>query len=204
MLGVRKRRRELKVRVEAAGPERHTQMLNAALAGLGLAYVRRTWRSLIWTGVSSPGCSRIGALRIRLPPLLPSRRQSSPAFALLVDALRTGVRPGDERERHFLAQPSQPPDHAKACSSIARRVARSRQRLATGSAPVTNCLIQLNYRVFLTNTVVLSRPTPPIRPCRQRGQVAKESCYSLSTRADGGVVGKAPQCLSGKPDNSVE
>ena len=82
--------RELKVRVDGQlvfnGP---TQMLNAALEGLGLAYVPQD--------LAQPYLDRGHLARVLedwCPPYsgyhlyYPSRRQSSPAFALLVDALR--------------------------------------------------------------------------------------------------------------------
>src|SRR6266568_400007 len=82
--------RELKVRVDGQlvfnGP---TQMLNAALAGLGLAYVPQD--------LAQPYLDRGRLARVLedwCPPYsgyhlyYPSRRQPSPAFALLVDALR--------------------------------------------------------------------------------------------------------------------
>jgi len=82
--------RELNARVEGQLVLNSTgQMLNAALAGLGLAYVPED--------VAIPHISQ-GSLRRVLedwcPPFpgyhlyYPSRRQHSPAFALLVDALR--------------------------------------------------------------------------------------------------------------------
>jgi DNA-binding transcriptional LysR family regulator len=82
--------RELKVRVEGQLASNGTpQILNAALAGFGLAYVPED--------LAQPHLSE-GRLRRVLedwcPPYTgyhlyyPSRRQSSPAFALLVDALR--------------------------------------------------------------------------------------------------------------------
>jgi DNA-binding transcriptional LysR family regulator len=82
--------RELKVRVEGRLVFNDTaQMLNAALAGFGLAYVPED--------LAQPHLAK-GRLRRVLedwcPPFsgyhlyYPSRRQSSPAFALLVDALR--------------------------------------------------------------------------------------------------------------------
>ncbi|HEY4985039.1 MAG TPA: LysR family transcriptional regulator [Bradyrhizobium sp.] len=82
--------RELKVRVEGQLVFNGTfQMLNAALAGLGLAYVPED--------LAQPHLAK-GRLRRVLedwcPPYsgyhlyYPSRRQSSAAFALLVDALR--------------------------------------------------------------------------------------------------------------------
>ncbi len=82
--------RELKVRVEGQLVFNGTaQMLNAALAGFGLAYVPED--------VAQPHITA-GRLKLVLgdwcPPFpgyhlyYPSRRHSSPAFALLVDALR--------------------------------------------------------------------------------------------------------------------
>jgi DNA-binding transcriptional LysR family regulator len=82
--------RELKVRVDGQLVFNDlTQRLNAALAGLGLAYLPED--------VAQPHVAR-GRLKRVLedwcPPFpgyhlyYPSRRQSSPAFALLVDALR--------------------------------------------------------------------------------------------------------------------
>jgi len=82
--------RELKVRVEGQLAFNGSfQMLNAALAGFGLAYVPE--------GLALPHIAK-GRLKRVLedwcPPYsgyhlyYPSRRQSSPAFTLLVDALR--------------------------------------------------------------------------------------------------------------------
>jgi DNA-binding transcriptional LysR family regulator len=82
--------RELKVRVDGQLVFNDLgQSLNAALAGLGLAYLP--------DDVAQPHLAR-GRLKLVLedwcPPFpgyhlyYPSRRQSSPAFALLVDALR--------------------------------------------------------------------------------------------------------------------
>jgi len=82
--------RELKVRVEGQLVlNTTTQMLNAALAGLGLAYVPQ---DLAQPHLDMGLLSRV--LEDWCPPYsgyhlyYPSRRQSSPAFALLVDALR--------------------------------------------------------------------------------------------------------------------
>jgi len=82
--------RELKVRVEGQLVlNGTTQMLNAALAGLGLAYVPQD--------LAQPHLDRGLLTRVLedwCPPFpgyhfyYPSRRQASPAFALLVDALR--------------------------------------------------------------------------------------------------------------------
>src|SRR5271169_7004 len=82
--------RELKVRVEGQLTSNGaTQMLNAALAGFGLAYVPE--------GMVEPHLARGRLKRVLAdwcPPFsgyhlfYPSRRQSSAAFALLVDALR--------------------------------------------------------------------------------------------------------------------
>jgi len=82
--------RELKVRVDGQlvlnGP---TQMLNAALAGLGLAYVPQDLAqphldSGLLTRVLEDWCPPYSGYHLYYP----SRRQPSPAFALLVDALR--------------------------------------------------------------------------------------------------------------------
>jgi DNA-binding transcriptional LysR family regulator len=89
--------RELRVRVDGQLTYNTTaQELNAALAGLGLAYVPE--------GLAQPHLAK-GRLKRVLedwcPPwsgyhlYYPSRRQSSPAFALLVNALR--YRPGIRR-----------------------------------------------------------------------------------------------------------
>src|SRR5207302_4701615 len=82
--------RELKVRVEGQLIFNGTaQMLNAALAGFGLAYVPED--------VAQPHLAQGRLTRVLddwCPPFpgyhlsYPSRRHSSPAFALLVDALR--------------------------------------------------------------------------------------------------------------------
>jgi DNA-binding transcriptional LysR family regulator len=82
--------RELKVRVEGQLVFNGTfQMLNAALAGLGLAYVPE---DLAQPHLAKGRLKRV--LEDWCPPYpgyhlyYPSRRQSSAAFALLVDALR--------------------------------------------------------------------------------------------------------------------
>jgi DNA-binding transcriptional LysR family regulator len=82
--------RELKVRVEGQLVlNGATQILNAALAGFGLAYVPE---DLAQRHLDKGLLKR--ALEDWCPPFsgyhlyYPSRRQSSPAFALLVDALR--------------------------------------------------------------------------------------------------------------------
>ncbi|HEV3489727.1 MAG TPA: LysR family transcriptional regulator [Reyranella sp.] len=85
--------RELRVRVDGQLVfNGTTQMLNAALAGFGLAYVPED--------LALPHLSKgrlVRALADWCPPYpgyhlyYPSRRQSSPAFALLVDALRYRV-----------------------------------------------------------------------------------------------------------------
>jgi DNA-binding transcriptional LysR family regulator len=82
--------RELKVRVDGPlvfnGP---AQMLNAALVGFGLAYVPE---DMAQPYVSKGRLKRV--LADWCPPFpghhlyYPSRRQPTPAFALLVDALR--------------------------------------------------------------------------------------------------------------------
>jgi DNA-binding transcriptional LysR family regulator len=82
--------RELKVRVEGQLVlNGTTQMLNAALAGSGLAYVPQDLaqphvdRGLL-TRVLDDWCPPYSGYHLYYP----SRRQPSPAFALLVDALR--------------------------------------------------------------------------------------------------------------------
>src|SRR5713101_2007049 len=91
--------RELKVRVEGQLVlNGTTQMLNAALAGLGLAYVPQ---DLAQPYLDGGDLTRV--LEDWCPPYsgyhlyYPSRRQSSPAFALLVDALRYRSSPGEMR-----------------------------------------------------------------------------------------------------------
>ena len=82
--------RELKVRVEGQLVlNGTTQMLNAALAGLGLAYVPQDLAQLhldsgLLTRVLEDWCPPYSGYHLYYP----SRRQSSPAFTLLVDALR--------------------------------------------------------------------------------------------------------------------
>ena len=82
--------RELRVRVDGQLTLNGTgQMLNAAVAGLGLAYVPE---DLVQTYVGQGRLKRV--LDDWCPPFpgyhlyYPSRRQASPAFSLLVDALR--------------------------------------------------------------------------------------------------------------------
>ena len=82
--------RELRVRVDGQLVfNGTTQMLDAALAGLGLAYVPE---DLAQPSIAAGRLKRV--LEDWCPPYsgyhlyYPSRRQSSPAFALLVDALR--------------------------------------------------------------------------------------------------------------------
>lgn len=85
-----KNRRKLNVHVEGQLIfNRPAQMLNAALAGLGLAYLLKD----VVQPYLSAGRLK-GVLEDWCPPFpgyhlyYPSRRQPSPAFALLVDALR--------------------------------------------------------------------------------------------------------------------
>ena len=87
-----KGKRELKVRVEGQLIFNGTnQMLTAALAGFGLAYVPE---ELAQPHVGQGRLKRV--LEDWCPPFsgyhlyYPSRRHSSPAFSLLVDALRYG------------------------------------------------------------------------------------------------------------------
>jgi DNA-binding transcriptional LysR family regulator len=84
--------RELKVRVEGQlFFSTTTQMLHAALAGLGLAYLPE---GLVQSHINKRRLKRV--LEDWCPPYpgyhlyYPSRRQPSAAFALLVDALRHG------------------------------------------------------------------------------------------------------------------
>lgn len=85
-----KGRRELKVRVEGQLVlNGTTPMLNAAVAGLGLAYVPEDLaQPYVETGVLKrvlqDWCEPYNGYHLYYP----SRRQSAPAFALLVDALR--------------------------------------------------------------------------------------------------------------------
>ncbi len=94
--------RELKVRVEGQLVlNGTTQMLNAALAGLGLAYVPQDLAQPhldggLLTRVLEDWCPPYSGYHLYYP----SRRQSSPAFVLLVDALRL---PGLTRRRELLA-----------------------------------------------------------------------------------------------------
>ena len=85
-----KRNRNLKVRVEGQLAFNTTpQMINAALAGFGLAYVPE---DLVRLHLAKGRLKRV--LEDWCPPYsgyylyFPSRRQQTPAFALLVDALR--------------------------------------------------------------------------------------------------------------------
>jgi len=82
--------RELKVRVDGQLIFNGTaQMLNAALAGFGLAYVPE---DLAQPHLAQGSLTRV--LEDWCPPFpgyhlyYPSRRHSSPAFALLIDSLR--------------------------------------------------------------------------------------------------------------------
>ena len=82
--------RELRVRVE--GPlvlNGTTQMLNAALAGLGLAYVPQDlaqpyFAKGLLRRVLEDWCTSLAGYHLYYP----SRRQPSAAFALMVEALR--------------------------------------------------------------------------------------------------------------------
>jgi len=92
--------RELKVHVEGQLVFNGTfQMLNAALAGFGLAYVPE---DLVQSHLAKGRLNRV--LEDWCPPFpgyhlyYPSRRQSSPAFALLVDALRYRGAPNAARK----------------------------------------------------------------------------------------------------------
>jgi DNA-binding transcriptional LysR family regulator len=89
-MGIREERRELRVHVEGQLAFNGTfQMLNAALAGFGLAYVPE--------GAAQPHLAKSRLRRVLedwCPPYseyhlyYPSRRQPTPGFALFVDALR--------------------------------------------------------------------------------------------------------------------
>ena len=91
--------RELKVRVEGQFTFNATgQILNAALAGSGLAYVPESMvQPYLAKGrlkrVLEDWCLPYSGYHL----FYPSRRQSSAAFALVVDALR--YRPPDKTER---------------------------------------------------------------------------------------------------------
>ena len=85
-----KERQELKVRVEGQLIFNNlTQIINAALAGFGIAFVPE---DLVQSYIASGRLKQV--LEDWCPPFsgyhlyYPSRRQSSPAFTLLVDALR--------------------------------------------------------------------------------------------------------------------
>ena len=92
----RKAGRELRVRVEGQLVFNATsQMLSAALAGFGLAYmpeqmVQRVHCRWSLERVLEDWCEPYSGYHLYYP----SRRQSSPAFKLLVDALR--YRDGDQ------------------------------------------------------------------------------------------------------------
>jgi len=85
-----KGRHELRVRVEGQLVlNGTTPMLNASIAGLGLAYVPEDFvQPYVNTGalkrVLEDWCEPYSGYHLYYP----SRRQSSPAFALMVDALR--------------------------------------------------------------------------------------------------------------------
>jgi DNA-binding transcriptional LysR family regulator len=82
--------RELRVRVEGQLTYNTTaQMLNAAVAGMGLAYVPEGWvqphlAKALLKRVLEDWCPPYSGYHL----FYPSRRQASAAFALLVDALR--------------------------------------------------------------------------------------------------------------------
>ena len=85
-----KRGRELKVRVEGQLVFNNIALrLNAALAGLGLAYLPEDQvQPHLADGRLDPGARRLVPAVFRLSPLLPEPPPAAPAFALLVDALR--------------------------------------------------------------------------------------------------------------------
>ena len=82
--------RELRVRVEGQLTFTNTtaQMLNAALAGLGLGVCPKVWCSLTSQEVVSSGYLKNGACPIQAITSGSKPPTSSAAFALLVDALR--------------------------------------------------------------------------------------------------------------------
>ena len=86
--------REGRARTEGAGRraarlQQHRPMLEAALAGFGLAYLPEDQvQAHIADGPADPRARGLVPAVSGLSPLLPSRRQTTPAFALLVDALR--------------------------------------------------------------------------------------------------------------------
>jgi DNA-binding transcriptional LysR family regulator len=82
--------RELEVHVEGQLVFNGTfQMLNAALAGFGRATCRRTSQRHISRRAGSNACLRTGARHIPAIKLFyPRRRQSTPAFGLLVERYR--------------------------------------------------------------------------------------------------------------------
>lgn len=89
-MGFEKDGRELSVHVEGQLVFNNTfQMLNAALAGFGLAYIPE---ELAQDDITKGHLKRV--LQDWCPPYpgfhlyYPSRRQPTPAFALLVEALR--------------------------------------------------------------------------------------------------------------------
>ena len=97
--------RELKVRVEGRLVFNTMALqLNAALAGLGLAYLPEDQASAALADgrlvrVLADWCLPFAGYHLYYP----SRRQPTPAFALLVDALRARSRPAGERQRAGLS-----------------------------------------------------------------------------------------------------
>ena len=92
--------REVRVRVEGQLVFNGVfQIVDAALAGLGLGYVPEDLAEpYLASGHLVRALEESLARPGRLPTFYPSRRQSSPAFALLVDALRHRDAPHDELE----------------------------------------------------------------------------------------------------------
>jgi DNA-binding transcriptional LysR family regulator len=85
-----KRGNELKARVEGQWVFSNVALrLNAAMAGCGLAYLPEDQVQAPLLTDGSSGCSTIGVRPFRaITSTYPSRRQATPALALLVDALR--------------------------------------------------------------------------------------------------------------------
>ena len=132
--------RELKVRAEGQLVFNSvTLILNMALAGLGLAYLPE---DLVQVHLAEGRLIRV--LADWCPPIsgyhlyYPSRRQPTPAFALLVDALRFRARRGPER-RYITAPICQgtnslspmPSSSDLDCSPPATRTTRSKIRSPT-------------------------------------------------------------------------
>jgi DNA-binding transcriptional LysR family regulator len=131
--------RELRVRVDGQLTYNTTaQMLNAALAGLGLAYVPE--------GLAQPHLAKGRLKRVLADWCLPysgyhlyypSRRQPSAAFALLVDALRYRQRVGkpDWHGRGSVTTPRLPDAPRRLASSVGRCRPSVAPRAQSASGP---------------------------------------------------------------------